>query len=152
MSILSGTLNVTLQYKQNFAAAMFASILYERLLSTLDSGIFGQSENPKLLLGPAAVRILSVDRFNQESHPNEMLNGLRYFERSIAKDTKSTYGAKPAWDWGEVDRNSLAKCIISLCTEVKNIMSLEARLLEISAPCYILGGFVLYHKEHYTSI
>ena len=49
----------------------------------------------------------SVDSFNQRSHPNEMLTGLRYFERAI----KGTNGgvAKEAFDWGQV---MLGLCII----------------------------------------
>lgn len=31
-------------------------------------------------------RMSSIDSFNQRSHPNEMLTGLRYFERSIKGD------------------------------------------------------------------
>jgi len=31
-------------------------------------------------------RMSSIDSFNQKSHPNEMLTGLRYFERPIKGD------------------------------------------------------------------
>ena len=34
-------------------------------------------------------RMSSIDSFNQRSHPNEMLTGLKYFERSIKGDNGS---------------------------------------------------------------
>lgn len=68
-----------------------------------------------------------------------MLNGLRFFQRAIPLDAKGGYGPKPAYDWGEVDRISLGKCVLTLCQQVRDIMSSEPRLLEIPAPCYILG-------------
>ena len=112
-----------------------------------DSGMFSQGPNPRILVGQGqgghqANRIQSYDRFNQESQPNEMLNGLRYFERMIPRDNKGGYVPKPAFDWGEVDRNSLAKCIVGLCTQAREIMMNEPRLLELSAPVYILGNQV----------
>jgi diadenosine tetraphosphatase ApaH/serine/threonine PP2A family protein phosphatase len=108
------------------------------------SGMFSQGPNPRLLVGgqggnQQANRIQSYDRFNQESQPNEMLNGLRYFERAIPRDNKGGYAAKPAFDWGEVDRGSLAKCIIGLCTQARELLMSEPRLIELSAPVYILG-------------
>jgi len=68
-----------------------------------------------------------------------MLNGLRFFQRAIPKDVKGGYGPKAAYDWGEVDRTSLAKCVLTLCEQVRDIMTGEPRLLEIPSPCYILG-------------
>ena len=108
--------------------------------------MFSQGPNPRLLIGQGqgtsqANRIQSFDRFNQESQPNEMLNGLRYFERMIPRDNKGGYVAKASFDWGEVDRASLAKCIIGLCNQAKDLMMSEPRLIELSAPVYILGSF-----------
>ena len=48
-------------------------------------------------------RISSVDSFNQKSQPNEMLNGLRYFERPVWADPAgSRHAAKEAFPWGNV--------------------------------------------------
>ena len=66
-----------------------------------------------------------------------MLNGLRYFEKVIPS-TKNVK-PKPPFDWGEVDRPSLAKCLVGLCHQARKIMQDEPRLLEIAPPCYILG-------------
>ena len=83
-----------------------------------------------------------------------MLSGLRYFERPIKdnqlnqnpinKNNKkpssiSTSYTKEAYSWGKVDMASMAKCLILICKHVYEIISLEDRLLQIQAPCYILG-------------
>ncbi|XP_072031305.1 uncharacterized protein [Amphiura filiformis] len=82
-------------------------------------------------------RVSSVDSFNQRSHPNEMLTGLRYFERAL-KSTTGTH-TKDAFSWGNVDMHSLAKCMLALCREAKRILAEEPRLIRIMAPSYILG-------------
>ncbi len=89
------------------------------------------------------VRNQSIDSFNQKTHSNEMLSGLRYFERDIkssASSGKDSYKlVKDAFDWGSVDMSSMAKCLLSICKTVKEIFANENRLLQISAPSYILG-------------
>lgn len=82
-------------------------------------------------------RMSSIDSFNQRSHPNEMLTGLRYFERSIKGENGTLI--KNAFDWGQVDKNALAKCLLTLCRQVKDILSEEPRLLKLKSPMYILG-------------
>ncbi|KAJ8042617.1 Serine/threonine-protein phosphatase 2B catalytic subunit [Holothuria leucospilota] len=83
-------------------------------------------------------RVSSVDSFDLKSHPNEMLNGLRYFERAI-KDPSSDVVKKKAFDWGSVEMVSLAKCLLSLCRDAEKLFSEEKRLVKLSAPTYILG-------------
>lgn len=82
-------------------------------------------------------RMSSIDSFNQRSHPNEMLTGLRYFERPIKGDNGTL--SKPGFDWGQVDKSALAKCLLTLCRQVKDILSEEPRLLKLKSPMYILG-------------
>lgn len=72
-----------------------------------------------------------------------MINGLRYYERLI-KETPSTGSKEPVivkdpFSWGKVDMTAMARCLIMLCRNVKEIVSCEPRLLRINAPCYILG-------------
>lgn len=38
---------------------------------------------------PQFGRIQSIDVFNQKNQPNEMLNGLRYYERAVKETTSS---------------------------------------------------------------
>lgn len=82
-------------------------------------------------------RMGSIDSFNQRSHPNEMLTGLRYFERPLKGDNGSP--AKLAFDWGQVEKNALAKCLLTLCRQTKEILTEEPRLVKLTAPVYILG-------------
>ena len=70
--------------------------------------------------------------------PNEMLFGLRYFERPINLSPGRS-SSKDAFSWGDVDMNSFAKCILSTCHSVREILMNEPRLLRIDSPTYILG-------------
>ncbi|PIK39736.1 Serine/threonine-protein phosphatase BSU1 [Apostichopus japonicus] len=83
-------------------------------------------------------RVLSVDSFDSKSHPNEMLNGLRYFERSV-KDPNSDTLKKEPFHWAAVDMLSLARCLLSVCRDAEKLFREEKRLVRLSAPTYILG-------------
>ena len=63
-------------------------------------------------------------------------NYERYFSREQKKGSEIT---KAAYHWGHTDPDNIAACLLSLCEEVRKILSKEQRLLEISAPCYIMG-------------
>ena len=78
----------------------------------------------------------SVSAFDKKSYANEMLEGLRYFGREQRKGTALT---KTAYSWGSTNPDNIADCLLSLCEEVKAIVTKESRLLEIAAPCYIMG-------------
>uniref|UniRef100_A0A2C9JU28 Serine/threonine-protein phosphatase n=1 Tax=Biomphalaria glabrata TaxID=6526 RepID=A0A2C9JU28_BIOGL len=82
-------------------------------------------------------RLSSIDAFNQRSHPNEMLTGLRYFERPAKGDNGTI--AKQAFEWGQVDKNAQAKCLLTICKQVKECLADEPRLLKLRSPTYILG-------------
>lgn len=89
-------------------------------------------------------RLPSVDSFNQKSHANEMLAGLRYFERAVRKEADgrtATTGRLPkdSFSWGEVDRQALARCLVAMCKQTRDLMFAEPRLLKLSVPTYILG-------------
>lgn len=52
---------------------------------------------------------------------------------------------QPGFDWGQVDTNALAKCLLTLCRELKDTLCLEPRLVKLKSPVYILGKkFVIY--------
>jgi hypothetical protein len=85
---------------------------------------------------PTFDRFPSIDCFNLQSHPNEMLTGLRYFEKAIKEDNLIT---KEAFSWGKVDMQAMARCLILICQHVQDLLINEDRLLHINSPCYILG-------------
>lgn len=68
-----------------------------------------------------------------------MLNALKYFENETKGSKSPKKTAKPAYDWGEVDRAALGSCLLAICTLVKHILANEPRLIELSSPVYILG-------------
>lgn len=76
-------------------------------------------------------RISSVDSFNQQSHVNEMLCGLRYFERAGEN--------KEAYSWGATDCTALARRLTGICEAVHFLLSKEDRLITLHSPAYILG-------------
>jgi hypothetical protein len=44
--------------------------------------------------------------------------------------------------------NSMAKCLLAICKDVKEILFKEDRLLRISAPCYVLGSKIMQICEY----
>lgn len=86
-------------------------------------------------------RMDSIRTFNSGSDANEMLRGLRYFERAIqSKDPKIR--DKPTYSWGAVDMKTVAASIIDLCGQARAIFLQEPRLLKLKAPVYVLGKFL----------
>ncbi|CAF1660615.1 unnamed protein product, partial [Adineta ricciae] len=81
-------------------------------------------------------RINSQDCFNQRTHANEMLNGLRYFERGSKEGGPAL---KDPYTWGKVDMSAMARCLLVLCKQIYSVFAKENRLLRISSACYILG-------------
>jgi len=83
-------------------------------------------------------RLTSVDSFNMNTPANEMLTGLRYFERPIKINTHGAH-EKGAFSWGVVDMEALAKCILVICQQLLDIVLDEPRLVVLESPTYILG-------------
>ncbi|KAJ8959024.1 hypothetical protein NQ318_022278 [Aromia moschata] len=83
-------------------------------------------------------RKVSVDIFSQRSVSNELLKGLRYLT-SINKiqDVKASY------TWGQLNSSAYARNLIIVCQQVRDILRLEKRLLEINSPVYIMGNMNL---------
>lgn len=76
----------------------------------------------------------SMDIFSQRSVSNELLKGLRYLA-SINK----TKDLKANFTWGQLDPNSYARNLITVCNQVREVLKTEPRLLELSSPMYIMG-------------
>jgi len=102
----------------------------------LDSGLYKESYPES-----DTNRMKSVENFSIKSEYNEMLNGLKYFERYYPRGLKGNTMPKLCFDWGEVDRNCLANCLVRLCHQAKKIFMAEPRLIELSSPVYVLGCY-----------
>ena len=88
----------------------------------------------KYSIGRVCVFVLIL----QKSVANKMLGLIRYFEQSLSKE--SVYEEeKPAYSWGSVEKETVAKTFLSLCTRVQDLLAAEARLVEMESPVYILG-------------
>lgn len=84
-------------------------------------------------------RKLSMDIFSQRSVSNELLKGLRYLA-SINK----TKDLKASFTWGQLDPNTYARNLITVCNQVREIFKAESRLLELTSPVYIMGKFLVH--------
>ncbi|KAJ8965146.1 hypothetical protein NQ314_004371 [Rhamnusium bicolor] len=80
-------------------------------------------------------RRISMDIFSQRSISNELLKGLRYLTSiNKTKDPKAVY------TWGQLDPNTYGRNLIAVCSQVKDILKTESRLLELNSPMYIMGN------------
>lgn len=77
----------------------------------------------------------SIRAFNVTSEANEMLKGLRYFERPAKNSTPQ----KPALSWGKVDMKSFGTSLLELCAQTRSLLIQEPRLIKLKSPTYILG-------------
>lgn len=105
----------------------------------MDSGAISMSSHIPSKVEPFTFnRSDSIKAFNTGSEANEMLRGLRYFERGYqSKDPKLK--DKMPYSWGPVDMRTVASALIDLCKEVRAIFMQEPRLLKLNAPTYVLG-------------
>lgn len=71
-----------------------------------------------------------------------MLHGLSYFEHSIKREPGSNRTPKEAFSWGNIDTDSLAISLLSICQKVHDIINKEPRIIHVSAPAYVLGMYV----------
>ncbi|XP_035226625.1 uncharacterized protein LOC118198953 isoform X3 [Stegodyphus dumicola] len=84
-------------------------------------------------------RVSSVDSFNLQSQANEMLQGLSYFEHCVKQEDGLKRTPKEAFSWGATDRGALARCLLTICHTVYEILSREKRLIRVTSPTYVLG-------------
>ncbi|XP_055327450.1 uncharacterized protein LOC129580802 [Paramacrobiotus metropolitanus] len=107
--------------------------------NTLSAGITNSDQQFKLNL----CRMNSLVSFNMRNSSNEMINGLRYFEREITTEdvvhNKIAKSIKPAFDWGATSLEKFAECLFEICKSLKPILQKEPRLLRLRAPVYVLG-------------
>ncbi|XP_059091755.1 uncharacterized protein LOC131887219 [Tigriopus californicus] len=79
-------------------------------------------------------RLQSIRAFNVSSEANEMLKGLRYFERTVKNDPD-----KMPMSWGKVEMDVFARSLIDLCHLARGLIIQEPRLVKLKSPTYILG-------------
>ena len=84
-------------------------------------------------------RSKSIEAFNDQSSPHEMLHLLRFFEQPLDADPNDAGKPKEAYSWGSVDPTHLSVCIMKLCQEVYKLLYREPRLVHLPSPSYILG-------------
>lgn len=90
-----------------------------------------------------AVRKISTDKFDQHSKSNELLKALRYL---IQVNKKMQCYAKPdnfSFTWGQLDPSAVAKHLCGVCSELKEVMMKEPRMLDIASPVYIMGTYTI---------
>ncbi|XP_050509346.1 uncharacterized protein LOC126886443 isoform X2 [Diabrotica virgifera virgifera] len=81
-------------------------------------------------------RRISMDIFSQRSVSNELLKSLRYLTSiNKIKDTTSSF------TWGQLDSAMVARNLISICNQVREVFRTEPRLLNLRSPVYIMGDF-----------
>ena len=68
-----------------------------------------------------------------------MLSGLKYFEHPLKN--KAGERQKEAYDWGDVDKSAMARCLIPILRQVRELLKEEPRLLRLKSPVYILGEY-----------
>ncbi|CAF0923874.1 unnamed protein product, partial [Didymodactylos carnosus] len=76
-------------------------------------------------------RSSSEEIFDRRTVATDVQDSLRYFEK---RDQ-----TKEALTWTPNSFASLAKYVINLCREVREVIKREPRCLKVSPPCYILG-------------
>ncbi|RZF36568.1 hypothetical protein LSTR_LSTR010679 [Laodelphax striatellus] len=108
-------------------------------ISTVDNIPYAKSET---LLQSCLTRN-SIDRFENASLPNEILEGLSYFAEKVdATDMEARKaGRKPKqpFNWGQIDMVGLGSHVIHVCKAVSEIFAKEPRLLRVKSPVYVLG-------------
>ncbi|RZC40793.1 uncharacterized protein BDFB_004392 [Asbolus verrucosus] len=106
-------------------------------LWNIDSATSQSSGFPKL--AQEASRKKSADQFDQQSKSNELLKAIRHL--TLINKMMQCYG-KPetfTFTWGKLDPAIVARNLVSVCNDVREIFIKEPRMLDITSPAYIMG-------------
>ncbi|KAK5640798.1 hypothetical protein RI129_009345 [Pyrocoelia pectoralis] len=86
---------------------------------------------------------LSQDLFAQISLPNEVLSSLRALIQSNRNLKPPAKGGKvkevSTYDWGQFNPAHFGKNLILICSQVRDILKGEDRMINVQAPSYVLG-------------
>lgn len=92
--------------------------------------------SPRNMTDPIIKTSLNV--FNQKALTNELLRNLRLvFQKNRYTFSMKTKTEQYCWD--PVDSAVFASYFMQICASAEKIFASESRLLEISAPAYIMG-------------
>lgn len=80
--------------------------------------------------------------FDQHSESNELLKAIRYLMQVNGKKNEAYIRIDTMnFEWGQLNPHVVFQNLFTVCSVVKEILKTEPRLVDVSAPVYIMGAF-----------